>query len=476
MTAQEKIAAKAAVLMEQFGQIRHSAIHNGAAIGLSASAEEIAEHVAECDPAAVANLWNDVMTIDKVKKFIWQFTPAILAYGRRPTDKTTEDLLKMEVNDASLVNDHKSWAVVRITKHGTEVLTCGGDYYQRYHIENSEAENSAASGEETAVTDAGTEEASAVAVTWTQEGETDFLKSELGKLDSDWTAHCFEVQLDGSHSIYSEGGTDYYVVPCDLPVGLDQLLTMCIYRSNDNGDTQDVIQRKLHEVNCNTSTDGMIGLPYGIWIIRDNSALASAPKGLLVPTKEVIHGEETGIKWDRLEIRYQMVQSGLERLKLLSDVFGDEYVISTQDDTLTEPTWKADTTPPDTKTLTVQDAINLRVAFAVCKRNMVEAGMDVSSLRYAKDVPPILENYVPGGELADMAAELAADPYVAELRETMTDLADRGILFDAIYEPEVWKKEQCDTFRDAVEVVYNLCKYELPGNDAPFMKKEGSNA
>lgn len=82
----------------------------------------------------------------------------------------------------------------------------------------------------------------------------------------------------------------------------------------------------------------------------------------------------------------------------------------------------------------LQDAINLRTAFAACKRSMAAAGLDVSGAKYVKDLAPILEDHVPE-ELADVAKELAADPDVAELRQALEDCANNGNLSDAIYYP-----------------------------------------
>ncbi|MBR4078491.1 MAG: hypothetical protein IKK17_07775, partial [Oscillospiraceae bacterium] len=55
-----------------------------------------------------------------------------------------------------------------------------------------------------------------------------------------------------------------------------------------------------------------------------------APQALLIP-KALIDGNEAGFRFDKVEIAYSNLVSGLERLRLVSDSFGEEYIISTQD-------------------------------------------------------------------------------------------------------------------------------------------------
>lgn len=323
MTTAERINAKAELLELYFAELGHYARHNGAPIGPDSDPEDIAAHVGDIDADNVSKLWKDIGTIDRVKQVVRNFATGV-ALARKPADLTTDDLLELEVNDDSLVQQHMSWAVVRITKQGTEVLTCGGDYYQRYVVTSS--------------TTTGADGAETINTVYTQEGETDALKAALNAADSAWTAHGMEVSFDGSHPVYSESGIDYYVVPCDLPADLEQLLSICIYRSGGADEPPKNLSYALNSTSCSTSTDGMIGLPHGIWLIYDNSQLATAPIGLLVP-KALVDGAQTGIKWDKLEIKYQVLTSGLERLRLVGDGFGDVYVISTQDENLREGTW-----------------------------------------------------------------------------------------------------------------------------------------
>ena len=68
------------------------------------------------------------------------------------------------------------------------------------------------------------------------------------------------------------------------------------------------------------------------------------------------------------------------------------------------------------------------------KQVKAQSGMDVSYVKYVKDLAPILESHVPA-ELEDVAQELAADPDVAELRQALEDCANNGNLSDAIYYP-----------------------------------------
>lgn len=423
MTKKEKIEAKAAVLMEQFGQLRHNARHNGAAIGPAAGAAEIAAHVAECDTDRVSAMWQDICTIDRIKCIVRDFNSTIPLHLYRPVGKTTEQLMALPVNDPSLAISQYTittgdsgvvfapprcdWAVLRVTRSGTEIISYGGGYYQAYTS-----------------TDDGP---------YTQQGDTELLKAALEAEPAEWMCSTFAADLHGLDT-YTEDGVDYYVVPCDLPGDIDQLLTMCIYRSGGTGETPPAaLAYTLNTKSCNVEQEGMKGLPLDIWLIYDNSQLVSAPKGLLLK-KSLVDGTETGIRWDRIEIRYNALVSGMERLRLVSDAFGDDVIISTQDDDIFAPTWTADAAPQTVKALTLQDAINLHTAFAACKRSMAAAGLDVSGAKYVKDLAPILDNHVPE-ELADVAQELAADPDVAELRQALEECANNGNFSDAIYYP-----------------------------------------
>lgn len=104
-------------LEECVAELRHVVRHNGAAISSKAGIAEIADHALEIDQERVRTLWMDISTIDRVKSILYAG-----GWIKRP-DMSTEELLTYGVNDEHLTAHHQSWAVVKITKTGTEIMT-----------------------------------------------------------------------------------------------------------------------------------------------------------------------------------------------------------------------------------------------------------------------------------------------------------------------------------------------------------------
>ena len=294
----ERLALKEQKLNDTVALLRHIIRHNGAAISARASLPELADHATDVNPERVGDMFKDINTIDQVKNVLYN--------NRRDRwpDLTTEQLMEYDINDARLVADHKSWAVVRITKQGSELVTYGGDYYQKYHGTDGELH---------------------------QEGDVDILRNILQSAEAAWVAEIWTADLTGRLRTYSEGGEEFYLVPCDLPGSLDQLLAISIDRSAVNGSGEVApLAYNLTEKSCDASYDGMLGLPHGIWLIYDNSTLKTAPEGLMIP-KRLADGNDTGFRFDRIRITYNALASGLKRLRLVGDSFGEEYIVSTQD-------------------------------------------------------------------------------------------------------------------------------------------------
>lgn len=345
MTTAEKIALKEQFLENCITSLRHVVRHNGAAISAKADITEIAEHATDVDPDRVKAMWTDINTIDKVKNLLY-----FNRWDRRP-DLTTEQLMEYGINDERLVADARSWAVVRITKTGTEILTYGGDYFQRYKpvITTEEVTEEVtkevvdeATGETSTVTETVTTTVTKVSDTeFTQEGNTELLLSALDDEDAAWMADVFSADITDSLKTYTESGEEFYVLPCNIPGNMEQLISIRIERSAVDGSGKcKNLEYGLTSKSCDTSNEGMVGLPHGIWLIYDNSNLVSAPQALMIP-KALADGEETGIHFDRVQIVYNALVSGLARLRLVSDSFGDEYIVSTQDITQDfEGTWK----------------------------------------------------------------------------------------------------------------------------------------
>lgn len=326
MTTSERIALTKQLLDQQVAHLRTVVRRNGAPIGPDAGVSQVAEHALKVDLEQVRKRLLDINTIDTVKRTLQD--PAGLI--NRPA-LTTEELLEYGINDERLTAEHKSWAVVRITKSGAQILTCGGDYYQKYKATvTTEEVVDEASGEATTVT---TE-------TLTQEGDVDLLRSKLEAQEAAWMAEEWAAALDETLPRYEEAGITYYQVPCDLPGSLEQLLCIHLERSAVDGSGRcSTLSYGLTGNSCDDSNQGMLGLPHNIWLIYDNSDLQAAPRALLIPAA-LADGTQTGIRIDKVRIAYNAEVSGLARLRLVSDVFGEEYIVSTQDwKQLYEGTW-----------------------------------------------------------------------------------------------------------------------------------------
>ena len=353
MTQEEKINAKLDVAEGSLRTLGWMARHNGAAIDPYMDTAEIARRCTEVDMANALRVQQDIMTIDKVKNTLKNFIKLPIQ-GHRPEGLTTEDLMTRPNNDPELVvaeynadtlTSRKDWAVVKITKTGTEILSVGGGYYQAYEAVTESQEVTEEVTED--VTDETTGEVTTQTSTviktvtttkWVQQGDTDLLRAALEGDVTAWHAKKHTAELDGTQDTYTESGITYYVLPiADIPSSIEQLLSLTLKRSALEGDVLD-LSYKLTDKSCILGNDGMIGLPHGIWLIYDNTALQSAPKGLLLP-KALVDGTDTGILITGLEIAYNVEVSGLSRLRLGSSSYGEEYIVSTQDDEIFEGAW-----------------------------------------------------------------------------------------------------------------------------------------
>lgn len=317
--------------------LRHAVRHNGAAISAKADIMEIAEHVLDCDPERVATLWKDIGTIDAVKKYLK--TPKIIRVDSVPVllharpmkfpEMTTEELLEYGVNDERLTAEEYSWAVIKVTKSGAEILTYGGNFFQAYKAVTTTTEKvDEATGETTTV------ESTEIV----QDGDAELLKLVLEAVDAAWLAEFFEAEVQGN-PIYTESWVEYFQIPCQLPGDLSQLISISIERTKlEDGSEAAPLQYSLTDKSCDNSNPGMVELPHGMWLIYDNSTLESAPQALLIP-KDLAEGKNTGLRFESVKIAYSALTSGLAQLRLLGDSFGEEYIISTQND-LTGGTWR----------------------------------------------------------------------------------------------------------------------------------------
>lgn len=411
------LTEKLAKLETATAGLRHVVRHNGGAISRNADMTELAGHALDINPDRVATMWQDIGTIDGIKKYfkfaqqMARGTLGLLKFARpmKFPELTTEELLSYGVNDERLVKDEYSWAVVKLTKAGAEILTYGGSFYQSmqtlnytealyagdtalvedptvYGLEEGgyyymlegvacvagevykltiesatkkfwpgETEEFAAYdqrafsgftadlltiGENSfvkIVTDDGSAPGDTLSIglgiclqTFQQTGDTEILRLLLEAMQPAHLSDKWEAAVQGQ-PVYTEDGATYYQIPCELPGDLSQLVSVRISRSG-----ADALEYSLTDSSCDTSNAGMVELPHGIWLIYDNSALENAPQALLIP-KELADGTETGIRFETVEIFYTAL-AGLERLRLVGDSFGEEYIISTQDD-LTEGTW-----------------------------------------------------------------------------------------------------------------------------------------
>lgn len=343
MTTAEKNELKMQALDDCIASLRHIVRHNGAAITAKATIAEVADHVLDFSTERVKTLWTDINTIDRVKQILylrgWMKTLTNRVMPDELLSMTAEELMEYAVNDERLTAGHHSWAVVKITKKGTEILTCGGNFYQAYKKvttteEVTEEVLDESTGETTTVTN--TVENTEIV----QDGDTDLLAAALNEEDAAWMAEIFESDIHG-YSAYIEGGEEFIQVPCELPGDLAQLISIAITRTKiEDGTVAAPLEYSLTENSCDTSNEGMVELPHGIWLIYDNSSLVSAPQGLLIP-KALADGTETGFRFNTVKIAYNSLVSGMERLRLVGDSFGDEYIIGTIDlDSKMGGTWK----------------------------------------------------------------------------------------------------------------------------------------
>ena len=452
MTTAEKIQKKGELLANYVASFRHIARHNGAKLRSNATVDEVAAHIAEIDPERVALLWRDINTIDRLRSMLRTFPnyfdieqhtlPIALI---RPEGMTTADLQNLPVNDPGLavssytmgdgIPARRDWAVLRITKSGTEILSYGGGFYQGYPmvITYEEVTEEVADPETGEVTPQTTTLSHSV---YEQSGETELLRKALEAENAAWLSQTYSVDLDGSQRVYSESGTDFYVLPCDLPSDIEQLLSLRIARSGDAAP----LAYTLNDESCSFGNEGMIDLPHGIYLIYDNSTLQSAPKGLLVP-KALADGADAGIRWSRLEISYNAIASGLDRLRLVSDAFGDELIISTQDDDIFQAAWSEDAIPEKTENFTLIDVIKLSKDYKRIKDAAAAAGVAIDGVKYVKDLVAVLQDNITD-ELAEAAGDLLADAdTVAELRKALAAAAGLGGMFTAIDIPTDKVKE-----------------------------------
>lgn len=368
MTNAEKIAKKTAALDDCLSAIRRTVMHNGADITVDSDIHAVAEHCAEADIDRATLVMQDIATIDYVRNTLLDFgwktvgwveledgsksysycKPNVGAFA----ELTTAEASALANNDPSVAvseytvgykgheeltsGTHKDWAVVKLTPTGAQIVSCGGGYYQAYIAEQvwadvEETTTDPDTGEETTTT-----VNSVVAIKYVQKGETGLLEKVLSKTDAAWTSGTWRAKLTGEEESYTEGGIDFWVVPCSLPGKLSQLVLIRYNRADENGEWLDSVKYSLTENSCDDTNEGMLALPLGCWLIYDNTTLASAPQALLVPKTLTDKSEKhvTGI-----EIVYSELASGMERLRLVSGAFGDEYIIATPDLKLGRGAW-----------------------------------------------------------------------------------------------------------------------------------------
>lgn len=354
MTTEEKLAK----LDEATIRLRHAARHNGARLSRDASLREVAAVATDHDAARVRAMWQDIATIDRVKRLVQFRTQYPVGYRMTsgtwytttnayqqvplelPKTMTAQELLEYAVDDERLTEKMHSWAVVRITAAGTEVLTCGGGCYQPWKMAHRIEDES---GEEVDMDDhvPVPNDAKVVYYFTRYEGEEerDFLLHEIEQEDACWSACTWSARFADAKR-YAEGSDEWFWFPCELPADAEKLVSICITRRNaSDGTAARALNYSLTEQNCDSSTPGVIALPHGIWLIGDNGALASAPKGVLVP-RGLADGSKTGMVMDDITIVYNKLETGTQRLRLLSDAFGDEYIIYAIDGIgNTEGTW-----------------------------------------------------------------------------------------------------------------------------------------
>lgn len=426
MTTAERNALKIQALDDCIATLRHIVRHNGAAITANAGIGEIADHALDINPDNVKTLWTDINTIDRVKQILnrmgWTVDHRRNTWKmpRQAISMTAEELMEYAVNDERLTAENHSWAVVKITKTGTEILTYGGNFYQLYDrdlplteiypytevvkladptqygleeagnyfmleglaleagrkyratfdstlvwltmeeaesfdafcsnthnglvmdamVQNGNTFIKVAYSDEIEVPESAGIKVELEELYYVQSGTTERLLKQLESEDAAWMSEFYETQIHG-HPTYTEGADEFVQIPCDLPGNFDQLISITIARTKtEDGSDAAPLEYSLTELSCDTSNEGMIGLPHGMWLIYDNSNLKSAPQALLIP-KTLAEGTDTGFRFEKVMIAYNRLASGLERLHLVGDSFGDEYIVSAIDITFPKGgTWK----------------------------------------------------------------------------------------------------------------------------------------
>lgn len=320
MTDAEKLAAKAALLDAAVADLRRVVRQNGAPIGPDADIQTVAQHALNISVGQSVARWKDIAVLDKIKSILY------LQTGLTTPDLTTAELMERPIEDAALIADRRSWAVLRVTKQGTEIVTYGGSYYQQYlpvvtYEEVTEEVTDLDTGAVTTVTNT---VANISETEFTRGGESEWLLTKLRQAAYDLTRQAWHADIHSGLETYTEGGMDYYVIPCALPVNLEQLyeLQICC------GDA--ATKKKLNRAVCDITTPGIIGMPEGIWYIYDNSELVSAPMGLLVPA-EMCDSSKQAKPWTSLTVIHSPETDPLSCLRLTGDGFGEVYIISTQD-------------------------------------------------------------------------------------------------------------------------------------------------
>lgn len=341
MTTAEKNALKSAALEKCVTDLRRIVRHNGAALSAKAGIAEVAEHCTELNHSRVATMWQDINTIDRVKNILRSFpedrtgSPHFMPVELvKIPGMTTEQVAALAVNDptvavaeynlettdenGAVIVPRRDWAVVRLTKRGAEILSYGGGFYQGYAQYSTSEDVTNEAGETTTVKH----------YNYVQEGDTELLLKALEAEEAAWLSESWSAELSGALESYTEGGEAFYVVPCELPGDLNQLVLIRYERVAADGSDMADLEYSLTVNSCDISNAGMVALPHGSWLIFDNSNLESAPKALLVPKSLVDEGD---VRLTGVEIVYNDLVSGLARLRLVGDSFGDEYIVSTQD-------------------------------------------------------------------------------------------------------------------------------------------------
>jgi len=466
MTDAEKLELKKKVLAKRVASLRHIARANGARIPVDASVGVIADHIADMDPEHVRLMWQDINTLDSIKNTLKHFRAnsdvdyhTLPVSVVSPMDMTAEELALLEVNDPTVaVSEYfmgpdadtgtvnvtrRDWAVLRVTKYGTELLSYGGGYYQGY-VQQGEGTQREVTEEVTEeVTDPETGEVttqtSTVTTTVTdysycQDGETELLPKKLGVEEAIWLSDKFHYDLAGDLDTYTENNVEFVQVPCDLPGSIGQLIGIRLIRSGTAADGSAVkdLEYSLTDISCDDGNEGMIALPHDIWLVYDNTTLESAPEALLLP-KSLVEGAETGIKCTAVEITYNRQANGLKRLRLVSDAFGDEYIISSAD-LGALGTSLEDTEEPVISTL--DDVMAVFDAFVKMKNKLAAVtGADAGEFQSMSDVVDAARCIYPPEMEKAVETLLASPDVLTGLLSALSTAGGLGVLFNSIVRP-----------------------------------------